>query len=202
MVWGGCFLCTGSKPRSPGPRGRRSRPACVAVTLTVRRSSLGVEEPARHSWGVVSCHLGLLQKHPLEKPFTLSIAVLTPHPHTHTHILFLGREVHNSKTKELTFVLLMIKCMKLSLGWIIFDIFCAVEIMRYFGFFLLFFFALQCFPVYGFGTKRAKSPQTCSAANVKILLHVFWFSRQDFSLSHTIYINIKNNFLLVFLSTK
>lgn len=187
MVWGGCFLCPGSKPRSPGPRGRRSRPACPAVTLTVRRSSLGV-------WRARSSFVGrsIVSSWPSPKASTgeafhpvYSSLNTTPHPHTHTHILFLGREVHNSKTKELTFVLLMIKCMKLSLGWIIFDIFCAVEIMRYFGFF---FFALQCFPVYGFGTKRAKSPQTCSAANVKIPLHVFWVSRQDFSLSLSIYI--------------
>lgn len=143
MVWGGCFLCTGSKPRSPGPRGRRSRPACLAVTLTVRRSSLAV-------WRARSSFVGrsIVSSWPSPKASTgeafhpvYSSLNITP-AHTHTHILFLGREVHNSKTKELTFVLLMIKCMKLSLGWIIFDIFCAVEIMRYFGFFLFFCFAV------------------------------------------------------------
>lgn len=91
----------------------------VWVKLKVWCRSLGVRGARWSFVGHSPRHLGPLPKHPLEKPFTLSIAVLTPHTHTYV-ILFLGRQIHSSKTKELTFfVLLMIKCMKLSLGWII-----------------------------------------------------------------------------------
>lgn len=145
MVWEGCFLCTGSKRRSPGQRGRRSRPACLTVKLTVRCSSLGV-------WRSRSSFVGRSTASPWSSPkastgeafHPVYSSLNTTHAHTHTHvILFLGRKVHNSKTEELTFfVLLMIKCMKLSLGWIIFDIFCAVETMRFFFFSVSFCFAV------------------------------------------------------------